>query len=407
MATEKKGTVYFFTNEVNISFVQNEIYNLSSRFSVVNVYAFKKGSDLDFEKNVSVKEVDFNNYSTSTVLFKHPFTVIGISIIELVKNPKYFRYFSKFTKAISELLRSVYLADQLKQEIKDRDAVCYTFWFNQWATVLSLLVKRNVIGRYYSRTHGADLYEYRVPETKSILFRWFQLKYVSKVFSVSEMGKEYLQLNYPQHASKITTSYLGSRDHGASSFDPDHIFTIVSCANIRNIKRIHLIPEILKRIDFKLKWIHIGNENLKSKDVTIPLYIKNKEALQSKVNIIVETNGSMSNEEVLKLYKEQNINLFVSVSETEGLPVSMMEAISFGIPVLSTDVGGCKEIVTETTGILIKKDFDIEQVAELIEKISSSELNTLGQRNKIREFWKQKFNSEINFGLFVKQLREA
>ncbi|MBK6836142.1 MAG: hypothetical protein IPG89_18475 [Bacteroidetes bacterium] len=44
----------------------------------------------------------------------------------------------------------------------------------------------NKISSYYSRTHGTDLYEERVPKMQRIPFRWFQLKYVKEVFSVSK-----------------------------------------------------------------------------------------------------------------------------------------------------------------------------------------------------------------------------
>ena len=44
-----------------------------------------------------------------------------------------------------------------------------------------------------------------------------------------------------------------------------------------------------------------------------------------------------------------HIDLFINTSSSEGVPVSIMEALSVGIPIIATDVGGTKEIVTKTT----------------------------------------------------------
>ena len=48
-----------------------------------------------------------------------------------------------------------------------------------------------------------------------------------------------------------------------------------------------------------------------------------------------------------------DFDLFVNMSLSEGIPVSIMEAISFGIPIIATNVGGNAEIVNDETGVLI------------------------------------------------------
>jgi len=93
--------------------------------------------------------------------------------------------------------------------------------------------------------------------------------------------------------------------------------------------------------------------------------------------------------------------LVFRVSETEGLPVSMMEAISFGIPILSTDVGGCKEIVTSETGILIKKDFDDNEVAKMIEEEYRIKRFDKKGREAIRKFWESTFDSRKTTDYFM------
>ena len=105
----------------------------------------------------------------------------------------------------------------------------------------------------------------------------------------------------------------------------------------------------------------------------------------------------MSNEEIFEFYQKEHVNLFVSLSAVEGVPVSIMEAISFGIPVLSTDVGGCKEIVTEKTGILIPLETEMQEIAKLITEFRDSPKNTLKFRKGVRQFWEQHFDAEKNY----------
>ena len=67
--------------------------------------------------------------------------------------------------------------------------------------------------------------------------------------------------------------------------------------------------------------------------------------------------GHYPNEELLRYYGSNHVDLFINTSSTEGVPVSIMEAQSFGIPVIATDTGGVKEVVTEGTGSLLPVDF--------------------------------------------------
>lgn len=52
-----------------------------------------------------------------------------------------------------------------------------------------------------------------------------------------------------------------------------------------------------------------------------------------------------------------NIDILLLMSISEGLPMSIIEAQSLGIPVITTDVGGIPEIIThESNGLIVKRD---------------------------------------------------
>ena len=75
-------------------------------------------------------------------------------------------------------------------------------------------------------------------------------------------------------------------------------------------------------------------------------------------------------------------DMFVMSSQREGLPMVLMEAMSCGLPVVSTDVGGIAEIIrNHETGLLIEpKRSDL--LAQAIENIlnSSDDGESLGRR---------------------------
>ena len=127
------------------------------------------------------------------------------------------------------------------------------------------------------------------------------------------------------------------------------------------VKRVHRILETLQQIvDINIEWTHIGGGALKERlELDIEKLPKN-----IKVNLL----GELTSTDIYKLYKENSYHIFVNVSESEGIPVSIMEASSFGIPVIATNVGGVGEIVENGyNGLLLNKDFLNRDLSVLFE----------------------------------------
>ena len=112
----------------------------------------------------------------------------------------------------------------------------------------------------------------------------------------------------------------------------------------------------------------------------------------------------MSNKDIMEFYKINSVNLFITTSETESLPVSIQEAISFGIPIIATNVGGVSEIVNEKTGYLIDKKFDVKEVASLIGEFKNSSENSASFRNGVRNFWLNNFEANAVYEDFYQEL---
>ena len=99
-------------------------------------------------------------------------------------------------------------------------------------------------------------------------------------------------------------------------------------------------------------------------------------------------------------YKNNYVDLFINTSKSEGLPVSLMEATSFGIPIMAPNVGGIKEIVTKETGILFEPNKEIEQLANYIVELNNK--TRIFNRDVIRKFWEINYSAEINYRQFLK-----
>ena len=83
------------------------------------------------------------------------------------------------------------------------------------------------------------------------------------------------------------------------------------------------------------------------------------------------------NFEILDFYKNNYIDLFINLSYSEGIPVSIMEAMSYSIPTLATNVGGVSELVNEDNGVLVERDSIAEEITSDILKFIKLDTKTL------------------------------
>ena len=67
-------------------------------------------------------------------------------------------------------------------------------------------------------------------------------------------------------------------------------------------------------------------------------------------------------------------DFLVLSSNYENMPVVILEALASGLPVVSTNVGGIKEMIDETKGILVEPR-DKEALAEAIVKMIETHQN--------------------------------
>lgn len=305
--------------------------------------------------------------------------------------PKKLSYWKDFFKYL-------YCTAMVYEDVKrkaNQEGIClfYSYWLSYSPIAFALYKKSHpeTLHRFISRGHGSDVYTTDIGVYLPL--RQFMMQNIDEVFTVSDYGLNYLKAKFPKQAAKIQLSRLGVFDNYIKKEDVDTTIRLVSCAFVSSIKRIPLLFQSIYNYahdhsDLMFEWTHIGGgelfESLKNniqKQVALP-------------NIAIKLKGEMTNGEILKEYRSVKYDCFISVSSTEGIPVSMMEAISSGVPVLSTDVGGVKEIVTKESGVLIPKDFQQQDFNNALDKVLSSG-KPLSQ--SAYAFYKQNYDAEKNY----------
>ena len=108
--------------------------------------------------------------------------------------------------------------------------------------------------------------------------------------------------------------------------------------------------------------------------------------------------SNLKRRSVLKKISESKTLILTSSFETFG--VVLIEAISLGLNVISTDSGGPRDIVNKTTGRLIKPK--INALSEAINEIQSKGFN----RNKIINYYNLNFASNVVLKKIIKVYEE-
>jgi glycosyltransferase involved in cell wall biosynthesis len=294
-------------------------------------------------------------------------------------------------------LRDYIIVKLLKENI-DQDIVFYSYWLKTGAHAISLLEYKNSIK--IARAHGSDLYEERTDSGYLPLLSFSALK-LDAIFFTSTHGMHYFSSKVNQKKDSLFVSRLGvNRPEGKNiKVKNSDEFVIVSCSNMIPLKRIDLIIYALDTVQYykKMAWLHFGDGVLRNELETLA-GIK----LRSSDRISYRFMGHYPNNDLLDFYNLNKVDLFINTSSTEGIPVSIMEAQSFGIPVIATDTGAVKEIVVEGTGSLLPVDFRTGDLAKLIEhyaNLPDREYDNV-RMNAIKN-WESNFNATSNYKEFI------
>lgn len=294
------------------------------------------------------------------------------------------------------------LCKMFQNTIGKDELFLYSYWMADTAVVVSLIkaFSRLPVQYAFSRCHRFDVYEYANP-LNYLAYRSFIFSNLDEIFAISNDAKFYLETVYHSAVSgKIQISRLGTKDYGQNlNITRSKTLKVVSCSWLRPVKRVSLILDALDSLSYAIEWTHYGDGEEKNILYQRAKFLRNK-------NLKIFWAGKTPNYKVLESYKKIHYDVFINVSENEGVPVSIMEAMSFGIPIIATNVGGTAEIVHDgVNGYLLQKDCNIDDIVMKIDEIHDlTDIEYLQMRQASRQLWLELSSSKVNYENFYRGL---
>lgn len=377
------------------SFLENEVPYLSKYFEKVYVFSYngKAGEEKrEVPSNFSVFPLGMKKsslryllYSIKGVVSKDNDLIIDGETVRRRVSQYYYR--GRGLSAINKVADII-----TNNELVTKKATFYSYWFTDLAYVawkLSETYSPNDGCICVSRAHGYDVYWER-NRFKYLPFQELSARKLNSVYVCSQNGKNYLQGLYPFVAGKIKTEYLGTADIGLAPYD-DETICFATCSQLIDVKRVMLFAKaflLVKRIYPLATWICIGDG---------PQMNEIKKTVKSVIDSVTFY-GAIKNKSVFDIYRSNSITYFCNVSSSEGIPVSIMEAISMGIPCIATDVGGTSELVDEKCGLLLPKDLTADSLAGYLnEALTISKSKYFAKRESARKKWSTSFQDRVNY----------
>ncbi|MGE4444822.1 MAG: glycosyltransferase [Candidatus Altimarinota bacterium] len=300
-----------------------------------------------------------------------------------------------------------WLSQNVKVQNKFLNKLIYKRFSFSYLLELNKFIKINNIDLIVSSSANAGIYSRLI----KFLNKKVKVIYVSHGWSSIYNGGKlaFLYTSIERQLSKISDSII-----------------CISKKDFENAKKIIGINED------KLKWItnkiypvnnqekiHRQNERIKLLTVArlespkrVDLLI---EATKDLDNIELHIVGDGSQRNYLESLKHKNVffhgeidgfndfknyDIFALISDSEGLPLSALEAMSSGLPIILSDVGGCFELIDEN-GMLVKNNVD---------QIKNTIISAISNKNRFStnsiNLFNNKYNLELNKHVYMNYYKE-
>lgn len=360
------------------------VYNCDSKGNISPIY---KGKMLHIIKCVAKTLIDINVYKE----FKHAFNDNNLSLKNLLKIIKY---------SYDSASLYFYIISQ-----RPSDKLLYSFWFSYDAYACARIKESRPGIPAICRAHAYEVQMNR-NACNPYLMKNFTCEYLNEIAFISQNSLDNFKEYYKKTNSNIVISYLGStkQDTGFVERKQNDKLIILSCSSIVHVKRLDRLINVISKwnASVPLHWIHIGDGVAANETQKMA-----SELLESNPLVTYEFLGHLDNKKVHDVLRRPTVNLFVNVSDAEGVPVSIMEAMSMGLPVVAPNIFGIPELVDDECGILYDTENADQSLMDCLEtflSMSVAERNIMGRNAYDR--WKMQFCLEDNLQSFFQQYIE-
>ncbi len=222
---------------------------------------------------------------------------------------------------------------------------------------------------------------------------------IDKTLTCNENSKEILKEYFGRKEKALQTVYIGvdEEEFNPERFDKEEIlkkyniqknskYIFSYICRISEQKRPILLLKIIKKLKEKRNdfiVLVVGDGNLLGKMKNIA----NKLDLNENIMFL----GNVEDTE--EIYKISDLTINCSIKE--GLALTSYESLSMGVPVISSDVGGQKELINEDVGIIVpcmqdekeiySENYKLEEIDKYIEGIEKILNNLEKYKEKCRQ----------------------
>lgn len=361
------------------TFIDYEISKLNEDFNnieIINQKIFQEKSILNLNNSNIKLNQDFSKklnifikvyYFLTKVLFQKIFWVEFFSII-WKRN-----FFKKIKMCILEMCNALILFKFLmNNKAKDKEIIFYSFWSNFTLITFSMLKDEFSNSKFIARSLGSDLNGY-IENDYYVPYKKIKFSKLDKIILLGEYQKKLLN-DLKLDLQKISICPLGVNKQKKSNnplFNEKIIF--LSCGSLIKIKNIDLMINFLKKFSKKtskkIEFILIGSGKLENSLLNI---LKNNTHFSYRYIRFVD--------DLIEFTKKNNIHFFLNLSSQEGMPFTVMEIMSYGIPTIASNIDANKYLVKNNGYILDLEDYDFTS-SKIIDEIIFDLENTQNYKN--------------------------
>ena len=179
-----------------------------------------------------------------------------------------------------------------------------------------------------------------------------------------------------------------------------NLITVGRLAPFKNIDKIILSLIELQSINSNIYKLIIVGDGPQRKNLE-------KLVSENKLEELVTFTGQLKKNELNKYYLKSDI--YIQASGYEGLPHTLLEAISHNLSIISTPIGGTNEILENNTNgwtiDLVNGNYpDEKDIARKISYLQENQEEDINKKYKASLLLKKQFNKEINFQEYIKTI---
>lgn len=317
------------------------------------------------------------------------------------------------TRAIRELHYAVDVLDRFealartrayREELAGRPLVAYGYWLHHAGGVAQMLrARHDAPVAAVSRAHAYDVDEADAPQGH-VPGRRRLVGGLDEIYPISRYAESFL-LPYAQvsDSARIEIRHLGvppiEGDGGRQ--DPLHIVSLSHLAPYKRVDRLADAVGVIARSGRAVRWTHLGESDAARREA-LSAY-----AAERAPGARIELPGYVPNARARELLAGEGYTALVNTSSGEGVPVSIMEAMAAGLPVVATDVGGTAEIVHDgVNGRLVSAEATGEEIASAILSLAdASAVDYAAMGAGSRRTWEEGFNAPVQYAAMAQRLR--